>query len=151
MSVGKLCVCVCVCVLCVAERHSAGLHFSDKRWWVSAERALGGRLECDIQPGAYWWGGGTRHPSQPFHPSPTTAPTLHLHPATLHFWVEKWELLHGGWLCLMPRSSLPSLPLSPSCSYSTGGLQNRIRHQIRLSAPLDAGIEHLASCRLRGF
>ena len=38
MSMGEL----CVCVLCVAERHSAGLHFSDKRWWVSAERAWGG-------------------------------------------------------------------------------------------------------------
>lgn len=94
-------VCSCVCV-CVVERHSAGLHFSDKPWWVSTEwgqdevwHPARGFLVCVCgggDPGTHLKP-STHHPLHPL-------PTSHLHPHTLHFWVEKWELLHGGCLCL---------------------------------------------------
>lgn len=141
-----------VYVLWVVEWHSTVLHFSDKQWWVSAERAREeeGRGWSVSSSQGLIGGGAPRHPSQPFHPSFAVPSAPHLHPLTLHFWVEKWELLHGGWLCLMPCNSPPSplLSLSRSPALTALGVTDSNPSSDTPLGPLSAGIEHLASCRL---
>lgn len=139
-------VCSCVCV-CVVERHSAGLHFSDKPWWVSTEwgqdevwHPARGFLVCG--------GGGPRHPSQALHPSPTTPPPNFTPPPTHSPFLSGEMRAAARWVPL-PRGSPPPLPLSRS---NSAGLQNQIRHQIRLSAlsglsPLELNPLPIADCK----
>lgn len=115
--------------------------------WVQRER--GGAGVCHPAMGLLV-GGALRHPIQPLHPSAAVPSTPNLHPLALHFWVEKWELLHGGWLRLMPRNAPPSPLLSLSRSPALTALEvtdSNPSSDTPLS-PLSNGIEHLASCRL---
>lgn len=95
-------------------------------------------------PGAYWGRGVV----EALHPSCLLLTSTH--PLSISEWRNE-KLLHGGWLCLMPRSSPPSVTTAVGPRSNSAGVTESNPSSDTPPGLLAAGIEQLAFCRLPEF